>query len=168
MHRVLLPLGHSSAGATRSVPSPRRCPSASRSHDAPTIPASDGSGLYTGYHSGSPTGRGQTTPSRVRTTKKGRRCRRCPRRCPGYGGARDSSTRSGRAESRGPRTTRSSSRKRRCSQSRRRDSRPTVLFPLQEHEGRLQAIRTLYEEAGENRLASEMTALHGLREGHPE
>ena len=26
----------------------------------------------------------------------------------------------------------------------------------------------LYEEAGENRLASEMTALHGLREGHPE
>ena len=26
----------------------------------------------------------------------------------------------------------------------------------------------LYEEAGENRLASEMTALRGLREGHPE
>ena len=71
MCRVLLPLGHSSAGATRSVPSPRRCPSASRSHDAPTIPASDGGGLYTGYRSGSPTGRGRMTPSRVPTMKKG-------------------------------------------------------------------------------------------------
>ena len=84
------------------------------------------------------------------------------------GGAGDSSGRSGRAASREPRTTRSSSRKRRHSQSRRRDSRPTVPFPLQEHEGRLQAIRTLYEEAGEHRLASEMTALRGLRESHPE
>ena len=54
----LLPLGHSSAGATRSVPSPRRCPSASRSHDAPTIPASDGGGLYTGYHPDPPWGVG--------------------------------------------------------------------------------------------------------------
>ena len=86
----------------------------------------------------------------------------------GMGGAGDSSTQSGRGESRGPCTTRSSSRKHRRSQSRRRDSCPTVPFPLQDHEGRLQAIRTLYEEAGENRLASEMTALHGLREGHPE
>ena len=84
------------------------------------------------------------------------------------GGARDSSARSGRAASREPRTTRSSSRKHRRSQSRRRDSHPTVPFPLQEHEGRLQAVRTLYEEAGEHRLASEMTALRGLREGHPE
>ena len=84
------------------------------------------------------------------------------------GGAGDSSARSGRAASREPHTTRSSSQKRRCSQSRRRDSHPTVPFPLQEHEGRLQAIRMLYEEAGEHRLASEMTALHGLREGHPE
>ena len=84
------------------------------------------------------------------------------------GGARDSSGRSGRAASREPRTTRSCSRKRRRSQSRRRDSRLTVPFPLQEHEGRLQAVRTLYEEAGEHRLASEMTALRGLRESHPE
>ena len=84
------------------------------------------------------------------------------------GGAGDSSTQSGRAESREPHTTRSSSQKRHRSQSRRRDSCPTVPFPLQEHEGRLQAIRTLYEEARENRLASEMTALCGLREGHPE
>ena len=43
-----------------------------------------------------------------------------------------------------------------------------VPFPLQDHKGQLQALRMLYEEAGENRLASEMTALRGLREGHPE
>ena len=84
------------------------------------------------------------------------------------GGAGDSSTQSGRGESREPRTTWSSSWKCHRSQSRKRDSRPTVPFPLQEHEGQLQAIRTLYEEAGENRLASEMTALRGLWEGHPE
>ena len=83
------------------------------------------------------------------------------------GGAGDSSPWSGRGESRVPRTTRSSSRKRRRSQSRRQDSRPTVLFPLQDHEGQLQAIWMLYEEAGESRLASEMMALCGLREGHP-
>ena len=73
-----------------------------------------------------------------------------------------------RGESREPHTTQSSSQKRRRSQSRRRDSCPTVPFPLQDHEGRLQALRTLYEEAAGNRLASEMTALHGLWEGHPE
>ena len=84
------------------------------------------------------------------------------------GGAGDSSGQSGRVASREPRTTRSCSRKLRRSQSRRRDSRPMVPFPLQEHEGRLQAIRTLYEEAGEHRLASEMTALRGLRESHLE
>ena len=33
-----------------------------------------------------PWGGGRTTPSRVPTTKKGCRCRRCPRRCLGYGG----------------------------------------------------------------------------------
>ena len=84
------------------------------------------------------------------------------------GGAGDSSAQSGRAASREPRTTQSSSWKHRRSQSRRRDSHPMVPFPLQEHEGRLQAVRTLYEEAGEHRLAYEMTALRGLREGHPE
>ena len=84
------------------------------------------------------------------------------------GGARDSTGRSGRAASREPHTARSCSKKRRRSQSRRRDARPTVQFPLQEHEGQLQALRTLYEEAGEHRLASEMTALRGLQESHPE
>ena len=132
-------------------------------------PASDGSGLHTSYHSESPTGRGRTTPSRVPTTKKGCRCHRCPRRHPGYGGVPETPP-AGAAEQHleSPATTRSCSRKHRCSQSRRRDSRPTVPFPLQEHEGRLQAVRTLYEEAGEHRLASEMTALRGLRESHPE
>ena len=43
-----------------------------------------------------------------------------------------------------------------------------VPFPLQDYEGRLQAFRTLYEEAGGNRLASEMMALRGLWEGHLE
>ena len=33
----------------------------------------------------SPTGRGRTTPSKVPATKKGCRCRRCPRRHLGYG-----------------------------------------------------------------------------------
>ena len=84
------------------------------------------------------------------------------------GGAGDSSGRSGRVASREPRTARSRSKKRHRSQSRRRDSHPTVPFPLQEQEGRLQAIQTLYVEAGEHRLASEMTALRGLRESHPE
>ena len=84
------------------------------------------------------------------------------------GGAGDSSAWSGRAASREPCTTQSSSQKRHRSLSRRRDSRPMIPFPLQEHEGQLQAVRTLYEEAGEHRLASEMTALRGLREGHPD
>ena len=84
------------------------------------------------------------------------------------GGAGDSSGQSGRVASREPHTAWSCSKKRRRSHSRRRDSRPTVPFPLQEYEGRLQALRTLYEEAGEHRLASEMTALRGLQESHPE
>ena len=48
-------------------------------------PASNGGGLHTGYHPKSPTGRGRTTPSKVPATKKGCRCRRCPRHRPGYG-----------------------------------------------------------------------------------
>ena len=84
------------------------------------------------------------------------------------GGAGDSSGRSGRATSREPRTARSCSKKRRRSQSRRRDSRPTAPFPLQDQEGRLQALQTLYEEAGEHKLASEITALRGLQVSHPE
>ena len=84
------------------------------------------------------------------------------------GGAGDSSTLSGRGESREHHTTWSSSQKRCRSQSRRRESHPTAPFPLQDNEGRLQAIKTLYEEAAGNRLASETTALRGLWEGHQE
>ena len=84
------------------------------------------------------------------------------------GGTGDSSGQSGRAMSREPRTARSCSKKRRRSQSRRRDSRPTAPFPLQDQEGRLQALQTLYEEAGEHKLASEITALRGLQVSHPE
>ena len=40
--------------------------------------------------------------------------------------------------------------------------------PLQDQEGRLQALQTLYEEAGEHKLASEITALRGLQVSHPE
>ena len=75
------------------------------------------------------------------------------------GGAGDSSGRSGRAMSQEPRTARSRSKKHRWSQSRKRDSRPMAPFPLQDHEGRLQALQALYEEAGEHKLASEITAL---------
>ena len=84
------------------------------------------------------------------------------------GGAGDSSGRSGRATSREPRTARSRSKKHRRSQSRKRDSWPTAPFPLQDHEGRLQALQALYEEAGEHKLASEITALRGLQVSHPE
>ena len=51
------------------------------------------------------------------------------------GGAGDSSGRSGRATSREPHTARSRSKKHRRFQSRKRDSRPTAPFPLQDHEG---------------------------------
>ena len=84
------------------------------------------------------------------------------------GGAGDSSDRSGRATSREPRTARSRSKKRHRSQSRKRDSRPTAPFPLQDQEGRLQALQMLYDEAGEHKLASEITALRGLQVSHPE
>ena len=84
------------------------------------------------------------------------------------GGAGDSSDRSGRATSREPRTARSRSKKRRRSQSRKRESQPTAPFPLQDREGRLQALQTLYEEAGEHKLASEITALRGLQVIHPD
>ena len=70
--------------------------------------------------------------------------------------------------SREPHTSWSCSKKHRRSQSRRGDSRPTVPFPLQEQEGRLQAIQLLYAEVERHRLASEMTALRGLQESYPD
>ena len=84
------------------------------------------------------------------------------------GGAGDSSRRSGRATSREPRTPRSCSRKRRRSQSTTGNSHLSVPFPLQEREGRLQAIQKLYEAAEEHKLASEMTTLRGLQANYPD
>ena len=51
--------------------------------------------------------------------------------------------------------------------SRRRDPRPFVPFPLQEQDGRLQAIRLLFEGAAEHGPAPEMSVLRGLREKYP-
>ena len=84
------------------------------------------------------------------------------------GGAGDSSSRSGGATSRESRSSWSCSRKRRRSPSRRRDPRPMVPFPLQEQDGRLQAVQSLFTEAVEHRLASEMSTLRGLRESYPD
>ena len=147
------------------MPSPRWYPSTSRSHDAPTLPASDGGSIYTGYRSESPTDDPKPSPNH----EKGTPLPQVSKAPLGIQGVPETPpARVAEPASREPRTTQSSCRKRHRSQSRRRDSRPTVPFPLQEHKGRLQAVRTLYEEAGEHRLASEMTALRGLQEGHLE
>ena len=125
--RDLLPLGHSSAGATRSVPSPHRYPSASRSHNAPTIPAS--------------------VQGTARDT----------------GGAGDSSARSGRAASREPRTTRSSSRKRRLRDlHEERDSLRNeieLLARAQDNEQRRETKKTL-----KRRLDTRRRELHSNQE----
>ena len=108
------------------------------------------------------------TPSKVPAPKKGCRCRRCPRRRPGYGRCWGLLQPEWPSNVSRARTARSCSKKHRRSQSRRRDSRPMAPFPLQDQEGRLQALQTLYEEAGEHKLASEITALRGLQVSHPE
>ena len=50
----------------------------------------------------------------------------------------------------------------------RGDSCPSVPFPLQEREGRLQAIQKLYAATEEHKLASEMTTLRGLQANYPD
>ena len=132
-------------------------------------PASDGGGLHTGYCSKSPTGRGRTTPEQSPNHEKGTLLLQVSKAPPGIREVPETPP-VGVAERHleSPALHGSCSKKRRRSQSRRRDSRPTVPFPLQEHEGRLQALRTLYEEAREHRLASEMTALRGLQISHPD
>ena len=111
---------------------------------------------------------GADDPDQSLSSKKGRRCRRCPRRRPGYGRCWGLLRPEWPSNISRARTTRSHSMKRRRSQSRKRESRPTAPFPLQDREGRLQALQTLYEEAGEHKLASEITALRGLQVIHPE
>ena len=83
------------------------------------------------------------------------------------GGAGDSSGRDSGATSREPRSSRSCSKRWRPSLSRRRDPRPFVPFPLQEQDGRLQAVRLLFEGAAKHRLAPEMSMLRWLRESYP-
>ena len=84
------------------------------------------------------------------------------------GGAGDSSSRSSGATSRESRSSRSGSKRRRRSLSRRRDPRPFVPFPLQEQDGRLQAVQLLFAGAAEHSLAPEMSTLRGLRESYPD
>ena len=84
------------------------------------------------------------------------------------GGAGDPSSQSSGATTRESRSSRSCSKRRRRSLSRRRDPRPFVPFPLQEQDGRLQAIQSLFTEAVGHRLASEMSTLRGLRESYPD
>ena len=84
------------------------------------------------------------------------------------GGAGDSLGRDSGATSRESHPARSqSSKRRRRSLSRRRDPRPFVPFPLQEQDGRLQAVRLLFEGAAEHSLAPEMSMLRGLWESYP-
>ena len=54
------------------------------------------------------------------------------------------------------------------SQSRRREQRPTLPFPLQDSEGRLASILQLYEHAGEQPAARHNVAGRGIMHLHPE
>ena len=75
-------------------------PPACWTYDVPTIPArnggpthncspaSNGSGTHAKYGSKSSTECWWMTPSSISTQKEGHRCRRCPRRRPGYWGCR--------------------------------------------------------------------------------
>ena len=108
------------------------------------------------------------TPIKVPAPKKGRRCHRCPRRRLGYGGCwgllRPEWLSNVSRALYGPESLKEAS----PVPVQKRDSRPTAPFPLQDHEGQLQALQALYEEAGEHKLASEITALRGLQVSHPE
>ena len=58
--------------------------------------------------------------------------------------------------------------KRRWSQSRKREQRPTLPFPLQDTEGRLASISQLYEHAGEQPAACHNVAGRGIMQLHLE
>ena len=58
--------------------------------------------------------------------------------------------------------------KRRQSQSRRREERPTLPFPLQDSEGRLASVLQLYKHAGEQPAAHHNVAAQGIIHLHPE
>ena len=58
--------------------------------------------------------------------------------------------------------------KRRRSQSKKREQRPTLPFPLQDSKGRLASISQLYEHAGEQPVARHNVAGRGIMHLHPE
>ena len=58
--------------------------------------------------------------------------------------------------------------KRRWSQSRKREQRPMLPFPLQDSEGRLASVSQLYEHAGEQPAACHNVAGGGIRHLHSE
>ena len=80
------------------------------------------------------------------------------------GGAGDSSSQTGRGESE---EWTGSSRKHCRSPSKRRDARPAIPFPLQDHQGWCEAILQLYHHAGEQGLASQQVAALELKACHP-
>ena len=58
--------------------------------------------------------------------------------------------------------------KHRRSQSRRREQRPTLPFPLQDSEGRLASVSQLYQHAGEQPATRHNVAARGIMHLHPE
>ena len=58
--------------------------------------------------------------------------------------------------------------KRRRSQSRRREERPTLPFPLQDSEGRLASVSQLYKHAGEQPATHHNVAARGIMHLHLE
>ena len=58
--------------------------------------------------------------------------------------------------------------KHRRSQSKRREERPTLPFPLQDSEGRLASVLQLYKHAGEQPVAPHNVAAQGIIHLHPE
>ena len=58
--------------------------------------------------------------------------------------------------------------KRRRSQSRRHDQRPTLPFPLQDSEGRLASISQFYQHVGEQPVTCHNVATRGIMHLHPE
>ena len=59
--------------------------------------------------------------------------------------------------------------KKRCrSQSRRREQRPMLPFPLQDSEGRLASVSQLYQHAAEQPAACHNVAGRGIMHRHPE
>ena len=165
------------------MPPPRGSPSTCRSNDAPPFPPVTAAPPVTSAPPVTPTapstavaptvpnpsqGRGGRPRAESQQRKRDAAAAGVQSAARDAGGAGDSLGRDSGATSRESRPARSqSSKRRRRSLSRRRDPRPFVPFPLQEQDGRFQAVRLLFEEAAEHSLAPEMSLLRGLRESYP-